>query len=40
MNPKSIRVRLLFLFALLALGLVWHLGTGVKDDMLSLREGS
>ncbi len=40
MNLKSIRVRLLLLFALLAIGLIWHLGTGVKDDMVSMREGS
>jgi methyl-accepting chemotaxis protein len=39
MNLKSIRVRLLILFILLAIGLAWHLVGNVIDQVQALREG-
>ncbi|MBI5109169.1 MAG: nitrate- and nitrite sensing domain-containing protein [Rhodocyclales bacterium] len=40
MNLKSIRVRLLLLFAVLAIGLLWNLGEAIKNGLLQLREGN
>ena len=40
MNPKSIRVRLLLLFAVLALGLLWNLGVATRNGLLQLGEGN
>ncbi len=40
MNLKSIRVRLLLLFAVLAIGLLWNLGEAIRNGLLQLREGN
>jgi methyl-accepting chemotaxis protein len=40
MNLKSIRVRLLLLFAILAIGLLWNLGEAIKNGLFQLREGN
>ena len=40
MNLKSIRVRLLLLFAVLAIGLLWSLGQAITNGLAQLREGN